>query len=135
MIINFHGNREQNDKDYKKFMYLVADIYQECIDSGYTRDGAAGKTKYELEPMAIEETSKIILYLELSYYFAEQDLKDSFEIVYQKLKNVTSLPISIRELPAKINVSDQYRSEIDVKVRKIIRYFEENIFNDDRDSA
>ncbi|HDR7950135.1 TPA: hypothetical protein QCY38_003827 [Bacillus toyonensis] len=135
MIISFHGNRDQNDKDYKKFVYLVEDIYQECIDSGYTRDGAAGKTKYELEPMAIEETSKILLYIELSYYFAEQDLKDSFEMVYQKLRNVTSLLISIRELPVKINISSQYRSEIDVKIRKIIRYFEDNVFNDDRDSA
>ncbi|MGN7396647.1 hypothetical protein [Peribacillus frigoritolerans] len=58
MIINFHENPNQNDKDYRKFRYLVADIYQECIDSGYTRDGAAGKTKYELEPMAVKPSSK-----------------------------------------------------------------------------
>ncbi|WP_044339362.1 hypothetical protein [Rossellomorea aquimaris] len=134
MIINFYGDRDQNDEDYRKFKYLVADIYQECIDSGYTRDGAAGKTKYEVEPMATKPVSKIILYIELCYYFAEQDLQNSFEIVYEKLKNINS-KVSIRELPVKINISEKYRDEMDVKVRLIIKYLKANFHYDDRDSA
>jgi hypothetical protein len=125
MIIKFN----EGDEDYEKFKFLVVDIYQECIDSGYTKDGAAGKTKYELEPMAENDLSKKILYLELCYYFAEQDLIGSFKIVYQKLKDV--FPKSIRELPAKLNLSNNNRIEFDVKVRKVIKYFEEN-FTDDR---
>ncbi|MBK5502235.1 hypothetical protein [Peribacillus sp. TH14] len=121
-IIEFPGNLENI---YEKFVFLVDDIYQECLDSGYTESGATGKIKYELEPMAEDKYSKKILYLELSYYFADKELKESFRDVFEKFRNVIESG-SVREFPNEIAVGDKYRREIDVKVRKIIRFYEQN---------
>lgn len=117
---------EQNSEDiYQQFVFLVEDVYEECIENGYTESGAAGKTKYELEPMAKDTFDKKILYLELSYSFAKKELKESFFDVYQKLKEVIGSK-SVRQLPYELNLNDEYTRQVDVKVRKIIRFFEQN---------
>lgn len=71
---------------YGKYEYLVDDTYKECLDGGYNKQGAAGKLKYELEPMATKVEEKICLYFELCYLYAKEDLQDSFLHVYESLR-------------------------------------------------
>lgn len=74
---------------YDKFNFLVSDIYNECIGSGYSKNGAANKVKYELEPMIENEEERIILFFELCYFFAKEDLTESFISAYKIFDNLS----------------------------------------------
>lgn len=73
-------------ESYKKYAYLVDDIFQECLGSGLTKSAAAGKTKYELLPMPKLPDDKRILYFLLCDLFAKEQLEQSFFNMYRLLK-------------------------------------------------
>ncbi|MCU7668004.1 hypothetical protein [Bacillus thuringiensis] len=106
---------------YEKYEYLVDNIYKECLDSGYDKQGAAGKLKYELEPMATKVEEKICLYFELCYLYAKEDLLDSFLHAYESLRR-TSIN---KDLFSFINIKNErnvhYKNLI-LKRNKIVGY-------------
>lgn len=115
---------------YNTFQFLVHDIYQECVNSGYQKDAAVGKLKYELEPLAKNNEELSVLYFELSYYLAKEQLNECFIDMFEKFKKTANLDDPFQIIEENNLLKEEKQNEM-CRKKKIIMDYARSIFKED----